>query len=348
MDGKMPRPYETALLMAAGFLLYAGLANAAGTEPIAVNIDLEGLVRAINESANTVSGSIGQSGIAMQGSIGAVPNALLGALAASLKGALDSFNAPVADFAALLVTSNPDVTAMRPAWESVTLLVSSLYLLFFMLVGFMFLVSGIDREKRFIAKDWLKNGFMMVVGVAASFEIYRLVLALSGAAAEMLLGTGSEALFGSPGPAGGLLGAVFLGAASVFACFTLFARYMLLMAGAAIFPLGVFMHFVPPLRGWGNAVFSAIGTAIGMQLIDAAILSAAGIALGDTALNRGHLLVPAFSFLLIGFVNMAMLGRAVSSAVTPSPGADMMLAARMLGEQVGELATAAGRVQMRK
>ncbi len=286
-------------------LLLSPIIHAQEDEPIVVepviNIDLQGVIDAINNSR----AGIGQD-------INAVPPSTFGLFTGWVDNSLLDFNNLLLEFAEFLLTANPDPDVLLSFWQSIVLIISSFYLLIFFLVGFMFLFHSISPEKRGVAKEWLKNAFLMIIGVNVSFYLYKILLELATAITQFLWLSGFEQFFQTTNYAGQSTAfLVFYLIAISLAAITLFARYLVVLAGVMLFPIGVFLYFVPPLQNWGKLVFNFIGVFLFMQFIDVLIFIASNQIALDLAGQQFAGLVPALAFLLVAVINVLLIVYAV-------------------------------------
>jgi len=107
-------------------------------------------------------------------------------------------------------------------------------------------------------------------------------------------------------PGFGFIAGIFYGATAAIAAFTLIARYIFLLAGTGLFPIGIFLYLIPPTNGWGKAIFNLLGVAMAMQFVDVVIISAANQLASEIPPGMGKEFVPAFAFMTIAIANMAM------------------------------------------
>ncbi|VVC00522.1 Uncharacterised protein [uncultured archaeon] len=262
-----------------------------------ININLGGVIDAINQKSDFLKNAID----GLKDSIAAV-------FKDYFEGSAKEFNDPLVGFLEYLVSANPDPDSVKGWFDSIALLLSSFYLLMFSGAGLMFLLSGISPEKRFEAKQWLKNSVIIIAAIAVSFPLYKMLLELSTAITIFIFGSGQASIFGFGALYGqGIASLLFLGFAASAALFTIFLRYLFLTMGVALFPIGIFLSLVPPLRPWGRALLNILGAAMAMQFIDAILLAAAGqMATGPIA-SIGGALIPAFAFLCVAGVNLAFM-----------------------------------------
>jgi len=229
--------------------------------PPIVNIDLGGVTDAINGMFSGLTQSLT-----------ALPAAAVDQFFASLQGLVAGFLTSLLFIAKVFMTTNPDITPMFPLWQTIVYVISLFYLMLFMIVGFLFLFSSIDAEKRTAAKQWFKSTVIMIAMVAASFQLYELFLALGAATANYLWAVEFESIFQASEltALNIVLLSVYSGAVLV-AFITLFIRHLFLIMGAAIFPIALFFYFIPPLKAWGKMMLEILFAAVLMQIIDVII-----------------------------------------------------------------------------
>ena len=172
------------------------------------------------------------------------------------------FNAP-ADF--LLdsikdyLTEPVEIEHFKGLWQIMVYILSIFYGLFLLFAGYQFVISGNDVIKREMAKDWLKNIIFMIVFVQGSYILYKILLAMGAGLSEGIIGLINNSFFNITGSSLSELGLQFILSffyinTLVFTLIMLFMRYLLVSLGIAIFPLGLFLYFIPPLRGYGKLI----------------------------------------------------------------------------------------------
>ena len=278
-------------------------------EPIVVqpiiNIDLQGVIDAITGTGNNLETNVNE-----------VPNGIFGLFTGWFDDSLQEFDVTLLSLTGFLLATNPDPESMFDWWQSIVLIISSFYLLIFLLVGFMFMYHSINPEKRAVAKEWFKNTFLMIIGVNVSFWLYQLILELSTAITQFLWITGFENFFEESILAGaGTIHLTFYLFAIGLTLLTLFIRYLFLLLSVMIFPIGIFLYFIPPLKNWGQMIFNLIGIVLAMQFIDVIIFVTANQVMFNLAGQEGATLVPALSFFLIGLMNIALFFYAITKSV---------------------------------
>jgi hypothetical protein len=280
-----------------GLLVLVPYAHADDGSVININIDVQGIINAVNGIGSGITGTLDS-----------IPSQVLGVFGGAFKGSLVSFNDPLMQLSQTLLTSNPDPSGLYGWWQSIILIISSFYLLLFLAIGFMFLFSSLNPEKRMEAKEWLKNAFMMIVLVNLSFVLYNLLLELATAITQFMWITGFENFF-DPNTFSNMGAASLLlyGLAALLTAITLFVRHIFLLMGVVLFPIAIFLYYIPPLNVWGKMIFNLIGFALFMQFLDVVILVASNQAMLQLAGNAGQNLVPALAFIIIFLINILLM-----------------------------------------
>ena len=335
-----------------GLLLFAPYMQAAsgsgdsggGSPPII--IDFGGVIGAVNSNAQSTEQKLDHTTNILGNAIGAIPKGIFDLLTGSIRNSLREFNSSLLTLAALLVSVNPDPMLMFSLWQAIITVISCFYLLVFLVVGFKFLMGGHNIQKREEAKESLKNAVIMIIAVQLSFYFYQLFLELATAITQFLWVTGFEQFFMSTTYTGaGIFMLIALSASVIGALVTLFARYLFLLMGVILFPIGIFLYLIPSFKNWGKIIFNFIGIVLAMQFIDVILLVATGqIALALVG-EIGVEFVPALGFILMGITNTVILVYAVvKSAMGVMDNAPMLgMAIGALSGQVGMITSALGK-----
>ncbi len=290
-------PFLLTGLLALSPAAYAQSGGGNNNPVINISIDVTGIINSINGMAGNLGTTITN-----------IPNQVAGVFTGAIHGSLISLNNPLLALSQALLTSNPDPAGLYGWWQSVVLVISSCYLLLFLGIGFMFLFSSLNPEKRATAKEWLKNAFMMIVLVNISYYIYALILQLATAITQYLWTTSflnffDPNMFNSMGSITLIVYAIAVMLASI----TIFIRHVFLLLGVVLFPIGLFFYFIPPLQNWGRMIFNLIGIALFTQFIDVLLFVVSNQVMLNIAGNAGASLVPALAFVLIFIVNILLM-----------------------------------------
>jgi hypothetical protein len=127
------------------------------------------------------------------------------------------------------------------------------------------------------------------------------------------------------------------------ALLTLFLRYLVLLMGVALFPIGIFFYLTPKFENWGKIIFNFLGIMLGIQILDTIALIATQLALTQLAGNAGAGFILPLGFLIIAFLNLAVILYAIIhsalSIVTQAPIINMAVSA-LTGNIAGLLGSA--------
>ena len=172
------------------------------------------------------------------------------------------FNAPVdflLDSIKDYLTEPVEIEHFRGLWQIMVYILSIFYGLFLLFAGYQFIISGNDVVKREMAKDWLKNIIFMIVFVQASYILYKILLAMGAGLSEGIMSLINNSFFNITGSSLSELGLQFILSffyinTLTFTLIMLFIRYLLVSLGIVLFPLGLFLYFIPPLRGYGKLI----------------------------------------------------------------------------------------------
>jgi len=339
-------PLLVAMLIFAPYMQAASSSGDSGGGSPPIIIDFGGVIGAVNSNAQSTEQKLDNTTNILGDAIGAIPKGIFDLLTGSVRNSLREFNSSLLTLAALLISVNPDPMLMFPLWQAIITVISCFYLLVFLLVGFKFLTVGANIQKREQAKESLKNAVIMIIAVQLSFYFYQLGLELATAITQFLWVTGFEQFFMSTTYSGaGIFMLIALSASVIGALVTLFARYLFLLMGVILFPIGIFLYLIPSLKSWGKIIFNFIGIVLAMQFIDVILLVATGQIALSLVGEFGVEFVPALGFILMGITNSIILVYAiVKSAMSIMDNSPVLgMAVGALTGQIGSLVTAVGK-----
>ncbi len=224
-------------------------------------------------------------------------------------------NAPIQPFLQMtlnLLSSPVNLNLFFSMWVIVIYVLSMFYALLLIGVGFNFMISGYDSEKRDHAKESLKNIIIMIVLIQSSFFIYGLAVDLSAIITSttltlvdpnfFLLGTGGIVDLGLAI----MLSLVYL-IALIFTSLVLVIRYAFVSFGVVLFPIAIFFYFMPPLKQYGSLIINFLGIAIFVTVLDSLILAGFGKLTTIGAVSNFQVIVLIASFVLINIFMFFLL-----------------------------------------
>jgi len=250
-------------------------------------------------------------------SIAGVPEGVVDAFFSGVRGVVVGFVSPLFGLIRALLLRSVEPLDFSGLWLVVVGVISLFYGLLFLLVGFKFLLGSYDAVQRAEAKEWLKSAVVLVVAVNGSLLLYSLLLGLSSGLASYLWGSRLESLLEMGESSGLNLVWVFVLAFSAFfAVVTLFLRQVTLVAGVMLFPVGVFLYLVPPLRAFGYSVLAVLVAVAFMPVVDVIVLIAVNAVVEEfSGFGVVGLLGMALGLLGVAVVNCVMFWLAVASGL---------------------------------
>jgi hypothetical protein len=152
----------------------------------------------------------------------------------------------------------------------------------------------------------------MIIGVGISFYLYKLILELATGITNFMWVTGFEQFFNSSILSGaGVLMLLAFAGSIILALVTLFLRYLFLLIGVVLFPIGIFLYLTPKFENWGRIIFNFLGVMLAIQFVDLIVLIATSQAITQLAGNAGAEFVLPLGFLIIAITNAAMMVYAI-------------------------------------
>jgi hypothetical protein len=309
---------------------------------INVNIDVSGIINAVNGNTQSNANTMKDTKETLNNSLVGLPFNIFGLITGSIKNSLHSFNSSLLGLTKVLLSANPDPESMYGLWQSITIVISSFYLLVFLIIGLFFLISGNNIERREQAKNWLKNAVIMIIGVGISFYLYKLILELSTGITQFMWVTGFEQFFSDSILSGlGVIMLIVFAGTIILALTTLFLRYLFLLVGVGLFPIGTFLYLTPKFENWGKIIFNFLGVMLAMQFVDVIVLIATSQVMLQLAGNTGIGFALPLGFLIIAITNTVMIVYAIIKSAFAITNASPMIgmAIGTLSGQIGALAT---------
>jgi hypothetical protein len=169
---------------------------------------------------------------------------------------------PVIQLVQTLITADVRIDLLKGVWASVNYVLSSLYALVFIYAGFKFITSGEDMVKRENAKELLKNVFLLVICVQASFFIYDLLIGLGSGLAKGVFEMVNPSFLSTGVTLDYLVLAMPYYGSLLLTSLLLIIRYIIVFVGVVLFPIGIFLYFFDPLKNYGKLILNFLLTNI--------------------------------------------------------------------------------------
>ncbi len=226
---------------------------------------------------------------------------------------LGIINAPLQPFLNMIkdfLSETVNIDPFASLWAIIIYIISIFYGLFLLFAGFNFMVSGYSAERRERAKEWLRNIILMIVLVQGSFYLYSLILEISASLTAGVINLIDENFFlltiDNLANIGLELILVIPYLLALLTSVILLAlRYLIVAVGVVFFPIGLFLHFTPPLKSFGKLIINLLLVVIFLPFIQSLILLAASKLVEIPVFENIKIIVMITAFTL---VNLTMIG----------------------------------------
>ena len=189
-----------------------------------------------------------------------------------------------------LMTSQVSTGIFFSIWTVIVYILSMFYGLFLVFVGLKFIISGHAVEQREKAKSNLKNIFLMIVFVQASYILYGLILEVSSALTTTVFNLIPPDFF-------------LLTATSII----LALRYIFVAFGVVLFAIGLFMYFIESVSDYGKLILNYLFVGILTPFFYALILLAGSRFLEVSIFSEMKILVMIGTFALINILTFIVV-----------------------------------------
>lgn len=222
------------------------------------------------------------------------------------------------------IVTGPDLDLFCTPYTKVMRVLESLYTIALMGIGAYYIATAADIEKRARAKLWIQNVLYLIIVLAFSFSIFKMIVELNQYITISIYDSAFSDLLNIDVVFSSLVFAIVLSfnylAAAALTFLTLITRYLMIPFLLLLFPIAVFLYFLPFTREWGLFLLKFIVIIIFMTSIDAVLILGLSYLFdsGDPALAGGFIqgMALMLGFGLIGFVNVLIYLIAVFSLVS--------------------------------
>ena len=217
--------------------------------------------------------------------------------------------------------SSPDPAWFCSSYNGIMAVVETLYTLVLMGLALYFILRSNDAEGRATAKRWLENMLVMIVVLAFSFQIFQVMLDLNTYLATSFANESMKSIFQEPVSFTSAVFALVILIPSLSAMLltfiTLLVRYLLIPFLLFLFPIAIFLYFVPVTQKWGRAFLVVIAAVVFMTAFDALVLFGLSSLFNspdpNLADSLAHALAVLFGFGALGLVNLLIFILAILS-----------------------------------
>lgn len=202
-------------------------------------------------------------------------------------------------------------------------IIESLYTLALMGVGAYYITTAADPEKRVKARLWIQNVLFMIILLSFSFPIFKMVMDLNLYITTSIYSQSFSDMLNVQVAFTSLIFALVLSFVFIIAAATTFItlviRYLMIPFLLLLFPIAIFLYFIPFTKEWGSFLLKFIMLILFMTAIDAVIILGMSYLLssGDPLISGGFVqaITLMLGFGLIGIVNIIIYVIAVLSLV---------------------------------
>ena len=222
------------------------------------------------------------------------------------------------------LTATPQLGWFCSPFKTVMAILESFYTIMIMALGLYYIVSATDPLGRSKAKAWAKNLLFMIVFLSFSFHIFDAILSLNQYISSTVYAQVNSNLFNINASLSSIIFALVLLFSFTMTGWltftTLMARYILIPFLLMLFPIGIFLYFIPSLRAWGAFIFRFVVLVVFMTSADALVMLGISTLFNTADPNLSAPFIKAVAlmvgFSLLGFVNSIIFLIAVLSAIT--------------------------------
>jgi len=281
------------------------------------------LLAGTSHAASTNSTNYGDLLGSLTSAITALPGKIVESFFTYAVSGLMSSSQQLVDASFKFMFSNPDPAWFCTPYNGIMAIVESLYSLSLMALALYFILRSNDAEGRASAKKWMENMLVMIVLLAFSFQIFKVMLDFSAYLAASAASESMKSMFSSPLSFSTSIFALVIlipAIAGMFLTFlTLLLRYLLIPFLLFLFPIAIFLYFTPLTQRWGKAFLGVIASVVFMTVFDALILLGLSSLFNSQDPNLADSLARAFTvlfgFAAIGLVNLLMFVLAILSII---------------------------------
>jgi hypothetical protein len=221
------------------------------------------------------------------------------------------------------IITGPDLSLYCTPYQKVMTVIESMYTIALMGLGAYFIASAADPEKRARAKLWIESVLFMIILLSFSFPIFGMLMDLNLYVTTSIYSQSFADMLNVQVAFSSLVFAlvtsfIFLNAAAI-TFLTLIIRYISIPFLLLMFPMAIFLYFLPFTKEWGSFLLRFIVIIVFMTAIDAVIVLGLSFLFnaGDPNLAGGFVQATALmlGFGLIGMVNLIIYLIAVLSLV---------------------------------
>jgi len=234
-----------------------------------------------------------------------------------------------------LLSAPVNIDSFISLWAIIIYIISIFYGIFILIAGFNLMISGYSAEKREMAKQWLKNIFLMMILVQASFYLYSLILEMSSSLTAGVINMIDENFFLLTADnfielgIQLVLGIIYM-IVLILTMILLSLRYLLVAVGVVFFPIGLFLNFIPPLKPYGKLIINSLLTMIFITFIQALILLSASKLIEISVFTDWKTVIMIASFTFMDLVMLLLIIFALTKSAMSAYNSDSAKAIKVI------------------
>jgi hypothetical protein len=243
---------------------------------------------------------------------------------------------PLLNLTKTLLVEPIRIDLIVPIWAIIIYIFSLFYGLLIIYSGFNFIVSGHDVLRRVKAKLFFQNIFIMIILVQTSYFLYSLCIDLSSLMTAGIINLIDESFFLLTADNVVNIGLqFFFGSLYVITLITtvllLTIRYLFILVGLVLCPIGIFLYFIPPTKEYGEAIFNALGSYLLVPFFSGLILLASSKMLEIGAFESFKILVMIASFSIVNLFMFYVIIFALIKSILSKSSKNIMTASKIAG-----------------
>ena len=205
-----------------------------------------------------------------------------------------------------LMIEPPNIEIFKQVWKVITSIISIFYIFFLLYSGIIFITDSNNIIKRHKAKESIKNMIIAIILVLASYYLYTLLIEFNSTLTSYIFTNINQDFFKltSNNIINARLQLILIIPyilVLLLTCIMFGIRYLLVSFGIILFPIGIFLYFVPFLRSYGKLIINILILLIFISFISSIILLGSSMLANSEVFNNFSILFYIISFLIVDF-----------------------------------------------
>ncbi|MFH1972093.1 MAG: hypothetical protein ABIJ18_01305 [archaeon] len=237
---------------------------------------------------------------------------------------LDLLNQPLQSYLnniQLFLSTAPMIELFSTLWAIIIYIISMSYGLLFVYSGLKIMISGYSATKRAEAKSTLQNTLIMVIVIQSSYYLYSLIISVNNALTSSIYNLIDPSVFVLQ--IGNFLnvGDAFIGTLVYINVLLItqslvVIRYMIVSFGVVLFPIGLFLYFLIPLRQYGKAILNFLLLSVFSSFFCALIILMGSLIFSQNIFGATNFLGISATFLCVDLLLVYLLFSSLFSLIS--------------------------------